>query len=190
MINKRGALELSINTIVIVVIGITLLTLGLVFVRGIFGKLNELSDNTFGTAEAQIGRLGQGDAKLVTPSVVTVKQGQTVKQNIIVGNDGSDSSFTLELKRLSVGAGTPNTNQVDAKIVISTTTINQNKYENFQLKSGESITIPIVIAAVSDAPLTTGLNSVQYAVEVKKAGQPYENGAFIINVVKGAGLFG
>nr|MBI4156420.1 hypothetical protein [Candidatus Woesearchaeota archaeon] len=185
MINKRGALELSINTIVIVVIGITLLTLGLVFVRGIFGKLNELSDNTFGTAEAQIGRLGQGDARLVTPSVVTVKQGQTVKQNIIVGNDGDTGQFRVELKRI-ISSGSPPETQVAAKMVLTsaTTTYSVN------LNSGDSITIPIVIAAVSDAPLTTGLNSVQYAVEVKKDNQPYENGAFIINVEKGSGLFG
>src|SRR3989344_1937620 len=148
MINKRGALELSINTIVIVVIGITLLTLGLVFVRGIFGKLNDLSDKTFGTAEAQIGRLGQGDARLVTPSVVTVKQGQTIKQNIIVGNDGADGSFIIKLTRVST---TPLESEVQAKMVLTNGPSNQHTVPS--LKSGESITIPLVIAAVSNAPL-------------------------------------
>lgn len=181
---KRGALELSINTIVIVVIGITLLTLGLVFVRGIFGKLNELSEDTFGTAQAQIGRLGQGEARLITPSVITVKQGKTTKQSLVIGNDGTDSSFTI---RLQWQQNVIPESQVAAKMVLvggSTTT------HTSALKSGESITIPLIIAATSDAPLTTGLNSVQYAIEVTKNGQPYENGAFIINVEKGTGLFG
>ena len=181
---KRGALELSINTIVIVVIGITLLTLGLVFVRGIFGKLNELSEDTFGTAQAQIGRLGQGEARLITPSVVTVKQGKTTKQNLVIGNDGADGLFTVRLERQSGG---PSESQVAAKMVLATGSTNTH---TISLKSGESITIPLVIAATSEAPLTTGLNSVQYAIEVKKDSQPYENGAFIINVEKGSGLFG
>ena len=36
---KKGALELSVNTIVVIVIGVTLLILGLVFVRNIFTKI-------------------------------------------------------------------------------------------------------------------------------------------------------
>src|SRR3989344_6277952 len=160
MINERGALELSINTIVIVVIGITLLTLGLVFVRGIFGKLNELSDETFGTAQAQIGRLGQGDASLIAPSVITVKQGQSIKQNIIVGNDGtigSNINFAVEIARSNPSDG-PGTNQVAARIV-ATGSINKNEAScySFKLSSGESLTVPLVIGAIGNAKLTTGL---------------------------------
>src|SRR3989344_2476776 len=156
MINERGALELSINTIVIVVIGITLLTLGLVFVRGIFGKLNELSDETFGTAQAQIGRLGQGDASLIAPSVITVKQ----EQNIIVGNDGtigSNINFAVEIARSNPSDG-PGTNQVAARIV-ATGSINKNEAScySFKLSSGESLTVPLVIGAIGNAKLTTGL---------------------------------
>jgi len=183
---KKGALELSINTIVIVVIGITLLTLGLVFVRGIFGQLDTLSRDTFGTAQAQIGRLGQGDARLITPSIVTVNQGKTTQQNLVIGNDGEVGEFTVTLQRSSSSI-LPS--EIGARMVLVTGAVNNNQHE-FRLKSGESLTIPLVIAATSDAPLTTGPNSIQYAIEVKKDGQPYENGAFIITVEKGAGLFG
>ena len=40
MMNKKGALELSINAIVILIIAITMLGLGLGFVRGMFGKIS------------------------------------------------------------------------------------------------------------------------------------------------------
>ena len=35
MVSKKGAIELSMTTIIVIVIGITLLTLGLTWVRGL-----------------------------------------------------------------------------------------------------------------------------------------------------------
>ena len=55
--NKKGALELSINTIVVIVIGVTLLILGLVFVRGIFEKVQKISDTAFDKASELLGGL-------------------------------------------------------------------------------------------------------------------------------------
>ena len=48
--NKKGALELSMNTIIIIVIGVVLLSLGLIFVRGLFGQVESLSKSAFETA--------------------------------------------------------------------------------------------------------------------------------------------
>ena len=63
--NKKGAMELSINTIVIVVIGITLLVLGLVFVRGIFDKLGDLGGGAFQKAEQELKQIQSGDTNEV-----------------------------------------------------------------------------------------------------------------------------
>jgi len=52
--NKKGALELSVSTIIIIVIGVTLLVLGLVFVQGTFRKVTELSEGAFRAADEQI----------------------------------------------------------------------------------------------------------------------------------------
>lgn len=46
--NKKGALELSINAIVILIIAITMLGLGLGFVRGMFGKASGQFDELTG----------------------------------------------------------------------------------------------------------------------------------------------
>ncbi len=42
--NKRGSLEIGVNTIVILVIAMMLLGLGIGFVKGLFGKINKLPD--------------------------------------------------------------------------------------------------------------------------------------------------
>lgn len=53
-VHKKGAIELSMTTIVVIIIAIVLLSLGLVFVRGIFGKLNDLTKISFEEADRTV----------------------------------------------------------------------------------------------------------------------------------------
>ena len=77
--NKRGALELSMNTIVIVVIGVVLLSLGLIFVRGTFSQLTDTSDKVFANANKELDSLGGNvnSALIASPETVRIKAGQT-----------------------------------------------------------------------------------------------------------------
>ena len=50
-VNKKGAIEMSMTTIIVIVIGVTLLILGLIFVRGIFERIGGLSDQLFAQAD-------------------------------------------------------------------------------------------------------------------------------------------
>lgn len=97
-INKGGALELSIGTIVIIVIGMSMLILGLVLVRTIFvgstasiGELNEKVQNEIATLFADEG----------SDIVVKLGEGQTAK--IKAGSD----TFNV-----GVGARTPDGSSV------------------------------------------------------------------------------
>ncbi|MBS3118026.1 hypothetical protein J4430_04070 [Candidatus Woesearchaeota archaeon] len=185
---KRGALELSISTIIIVVIGITLLTLGIVFVKNIFGKLTNLSDDVFDTANVELGQLGAGDARLKVPTTVTVNQGKSKRFDIVIGNDGTTtgSSFTLRLTRSGSAATIPEI-QVQARIIVGTT----GNSHTLTISPGRTAKVPLQVIAISTAPLTNGANDPAYAVEVTSAnGDPYETSAFVINVEKGAGFFG
>src|SRR3989344_2269144 len=47
---KKGAIELSMTTIIVIVLGVTLLILGFAFIKGIFGKLEGISSTTFDKA--------------------------------------------------------------------------------------------------------------------------------------------
>ena len=79
MVSKKGALELSMNTIVIIVIGVVLLSLGLIFVRGIFSQTTDLSDKVFANADKELDSLGGSvnNALVLSPETVRLKGGQT-----------------------------------------------------------------------------------------------------------------
>jgi len=77
--NKKAALELSMNTIIIIVIGVVLLSLGLMFVRGIFTQTTDLSDKVFANANKELDSLGGSvsSALVASPETVRVKAGET-----------------------------------------------------------------------------------------------------------------
>ena len=99
MINNKGAMELSINTIVIIVIGVTLLSLGLIFVKGVFDKLDGQSDQIFEGGENEISKIANHDQKLSVKQQVNVKQGADAVFKVWVVNFEDDvSDFTVEIE--------------------------------------------------------------------------------------------
>ena len=77
--SKKGALELSMNTIIIIVIGVVLLSLGLVFVRGIFSQTTDLSDKVFADANRQLDSLGgrASNSLVISPETIRIEAGKT-----------------------------------------------------------------------------------------------------------------
>jgi ABC-type lipoprotein release transport system permease subunit len=80
---KRGAIELSMNTIIIVVIGITILTLGLNWIYGIFEDLNERTTTVGKLSEQQIRELFPDPESVIylASSTPTVKKGKDYQVN-------------------------------------------------------------------------------------------------------------
>ena len=67
--HKKASLELSINAIIIVVLAMTLLGLGLVFIRGMFANITETTSTVQETVKEQIlDDLRTGDKKLSFPT--------------------------------------------------------------------------------------------------------------------------
>lgn len=101
MVNKKGALELSINTIIIIVIGVTLLTLGLLFVRGMFSKIDKISENTFNKANDLLGGLEDVKSLLtVLPTQIEIEQGKDDVAKVIIANfntDGTDLNVGIKV---------------------------------------------------------------------------------------------
>ena len=87
-IHKKGAIELSMNTIIIVVIGITILTLGLRWIYNIFGGLQEQSDKIKTLSEEQITALfGASDKAVNIPSsIISVQQGKEYNLRVMMRN--------------------------------------------------------------------------------------------------------
>lgn len=66
MLNKKASLELSMSTIVIVILAMTLLGLGLAFIRGMFSNIEDISESTFDKVSDQLQRdLVNSNEKLV-----------------------------------------------------------------------------------------------------------------------------
>ena len=119
MKGKKGALELSMSTIIIIVIGVVLLSLALFFVRSLFSQITEIKDDVFTRAKVDIENIGRS-GKFSVSDIVRVGQGSTTTFPIYVEHDGSAGSgskqFTIQL--------TPNGDferVVKAKIVSPTT---------------------------------------------------------------------
>jgi hypothetical protein len=80
MRGKRGAIELSIGTIVIIVLAMSMLILGLVLVKNIFTGATSIADMTNDQLRDQVSKLFSGDKKLVVyPDArhIKLKQGET-----------------------------------------------------------------------------------------------------------------
>src|SRR3989344_4598817 len=96
--SKRGALELSMTTIIIIVVGVVILSLGLMFVRGIFSKVETLSGGAFEEAENVLNEIATHDQEVTVHSSVIVKQGEQKTFRIWVVNQEVDSKlYTLSL---------------------------------------------------------------------------------------------
>ncbi|MBS3108823.1 hypothetical protein J4409_03035 [Candidatus Woesearchaeota archaeon] len=179
MKSKRGAIELSITTIIVIVIGITILILGLGFVSGTFGKITIISDKIFETTESQIDKLLIA-SKFSMPSEVSIEQGSVKVIKATVGHDGTIQGPAKFEMYLTPDFPAGITEQIiKAKVISLPRTINE----------GEQITFSIKIAAAAKAPITVG-DSPSYSVLVKANGQDYESSAFVISVIKGRGIFG
>lgn len=181
MMRKKGALELSVNTIVIIVIGVALLSLGLIFVKNMFTKVTEISDKTFGNADTIVGSIKRPDSRFTVPESIEVKQGERKTDKIYVAHDGitcgnTAKQFTLQLTKV----GMFDESQVAAKVISLPRT----------LSPGQEAEFTLAIAAVPNAPLSTGnTNDPAYSVVAKCGGTEYDSSAFIIEVKKGGGLF-
>lgn len=125
MQKKRGALDLSMNTIVVIVIGITILTLGLRWIYGVFGDIEETRRGVGEGMRQQIREtFGDSDDSInVIPKTVSLEQGEkfdvglgirnTLSQrhsfvyDIIVQDTPPNSDKNLVRSWFVSGAGTP-----------------------------------------------------------------------------------
>lgn len=102
-VSKKGAIEMSMNTIIIVVIGITLLTLGLKFVYDIFADIGDTTGSLGELSDTEINKIfGQStDAISLTSSSTTIEQGETKYASVRIRNLASTSTkltYTVDVQ--------------------------------------------------------------------------------------------
>ena len=97
--NKKGAIELSMTTVIVIVIGIVLLSLGLLWVRGVFGNVTGISDDAFDHANDLIEGIENFDSVLtIVPNDVEVVQNGDEGFGVIVFNDKQEPLTGLTVR--------------------------------------------------------------------------------------------
>ena len=89
--NKKGALELSITAIVVLIIAITVLGLAIFFIKNLFGESTELLTGQLAKIKEQLRKNLEETGELVVMSKGTeleVKRGEKLKFHIGVRNSG------------------------------------------------------------------------------------------------------
>lgn len=108
MFNKKASMELSIRTIVVVVLAMTLLGLGLGFIRSMFGDISGLStDVSAQVREKILDDLITGDKKVAFPKTeIEIDKGKSEMLTVGVRNKEDDILYyTLAFNPVSGPGG-------------------------------------------------------------------------------------
>jgi len=90
--DKKGAVELAMTTIIIIVIGITILSLGLVWIRSVFVDVDELTSGAFDKGQTQINEIfgNSKEAVALSPAEFSLDQGGTKTVTLAIRNQGTE----------------------------------------------------------------------------------------------------
>lgn len=179
--NKRAAIEMSIGTIVVIVIAMSMLILGLVLVKTIFTGAKYNVDQLNKNVEAEINKLFNekgGKTFIYLPNnQAEIKKGVSYGVAFAIKNDAqgeaSSSTFNYYIQASSVQEGCQLTvTQATSYAILGRT-------GSLQLSPGGDPTFRLVkIQAPSTAPLC----EIQYDLTVTKNGQPYDSNFFIVKI--------
>lgn len=180
--NKKAALEMSMGTVVVIVLAVTMLILGLVLVRTIFtgAKYNveEIDDKVRG----EIQKLFQESTRSVVylaNGKADVRQGDEWGVAFAIKNleEGttSSSSFTYQTKSLDLSSSCSGLSRERAE-----TWIVARGSGSVSLPPGQSKEFIIRFNIPESAPLCT----IPFDIEIKKDGEVYDTASFDI-IIKG-----
>jgi hypothetical protein len=168
---KRGAVELSIGTIVIVVLAMTMLILGIVLVTNIFSGADDIATMTNDQIKNQVSKLFGEDKRLVVyPDTrrIEVKGGDIggfgiVVKNILQGSQaGTDFSYEVIVSddiRKKCGVS-----EIEAEGWVTTGRTDRFPIPHGELQAGK---------ALLEIPEGTPLCTFRYRVNVKEGSTDY-----------------
>lgn len=179
--NKKAAIELSIGTMVVIVLAMAMLIMGLVLVKNIFSGATQSVDTINDNVKAQINQLfndnNQKVAVLLPASSVDIKKGQSfgIAFGVKDTTEGSTAvdHFTYDVKDASVQTGCSGLSSQQALSYIYLA-----KSGSFDLSPGEYYHQVFKIKPDASAPLC----EVSYNLVVTKGGQTYDTQQFFVKI--------
>lgn len=164
--SRKGALELSMNTIVVIVIAVVVLSLGLVFIKGLFDKLGGASDIIFGSMENDLNVIATHDQKLSVQQTVEVKRGdQSIFSVYVVNLGDKQMDFTVDVKPSE-------SNKFGNKVAIDMAN------SKMTLDVGSEAVFVTGVSAAENTPSVSG----GYVVTILADNQPYASGGFFVKI--------
>lgn len=167
---KKGAMEMSVGTMVTIVLLMIVLVLGIFFIQKIFKSGGNALDQIDAKVQQEINSLFAEEGKKIVvyprEREITIEQGQ-------MGGFG----FSIENKDPDVGTFTYN---VSAQEIASGCTLNLQQANNLiilgrsgteQLASGSRLEEAIFVKF--NIPETTPLCTIRYDIKINKGGIPY-----------------
>lgn len=173
MQSKKGAIELSMTTIIVIVMGVTLLILGLAFVRGIFERLGGISDQTFIKAEDLLGGVENVNELLtVIPSNIEVEVEKDDATKVIIANLGEE---TIEVKAKASSSD----KKLACLFIDEDTEKGKSESKKYKINSGSQKQLVLIIKEKGGSLRTTGCN-----VEILGAPEGEDNSSTVIVRIK------
>jgi len=164
--NTRGQMEMSVGTIVTIVLLVTLLILGVVLIKNIFSSAKGVVDLTDTQLRSEINKLFSDDTKVsIYPSTRLVEIKQEERDGVAIGIQNlltgslAETTFSYAVTATDVDSLTKcGISKEEAENWITT----GGRGSNIQIPSGEISTQRILFEIPSGAPLCT----IRYVVNV------------------------
>ena len=95
--NKKGAIEFSMTTIMVVIIGVAVLALGLAWIRGTFEQVGTITEGSLEAAETIVGEVAFS-GKASAPATIVMKSKDAKKFKVLVRNqDSGPTAFKVDI---------------------------------------------------------------------------------------------
>jgi hypothetical protein len=95
MMDKKGAIEFSMTTIMVVIIGVAVLALGLTWIRSTFEQVGGITEGSLEAAETTVGEVAFS-GKVSAPASLNIGKSDIKKFKVLVRNQGVAGGFTVE----------------------------------------------------------------------------------------------
>jgi len=167
MKNKKAAMEMSMGTIVTIILLVVVLVLGIFFIQRIFGTGTDAIDQIDTQVQNEINKLftEEGKRVVVYPSSreITIKQGDTGGFGFSIKNvESYEMDFTYEVKALELAQGCQLTIPQAENLII----LGRQSNSALSLSSGNVLQNAILVKF--DISESTPLCKIRYLLKVSK----------------------
>jgi hypothetical protein len=171
--SKKAAMEMSVGTIVTIVLLMTVLVLGLVMIRSIFRSTTTSIDSIDQSVKNEINKLFSEDNSkkvVIYPQTraISLKKGDSGGFGFSIRNiDEADGSFSYEVSVDKNGIACSGMTLRDAQALI----IQGGKADNINIPSGDSLTDPVLVKF--KIPETATVCNIRYNLDISEDGKQY-----------------